>query len=51
MEKVTNEASNIYTKVKGKWAKIRKKFLIDELNFPRKSHRFTAVYSRDKEYL
>lgn len=24
---------------------------VDKKIFPRKSHRFTAVYSRDKEYL
>lgn len=28
-----------------------KRFLVDEKHFPPVSHRFTAVYSRDKEYL
>lgn len=28
-----------------------KRFLVDEKNFPTISHRFTAIYSRDKEYL
>ena len=28
-----------------------RKFITDEKNFPPISHRFTAIYSRDKEYL
>ncbi len=37
--------------MKGTWTKWKKRFLVDEKHFPQKSHRFTAVYSRDKEYL
>lgn len=28
-----------------------KKFAIDEQHFPKRTTRFTAIYSRDKEYL
>ncbi|XP_059619123.1 anoctamin-4 isoform X2 [Phlebotomus argentipes] len=35
----------------GLWGSFVKSFLVDETHFPPISHRFTAVYSRDKEYL
>lgn len=38
-------------KVSGFWAWVRREVLVDEVHFPPISHRFTAVYSRDKEYL
>lgn len=37
--------------MQGFWGEQARKFLVDEEHFPTKSHRFTAVYSRDKEYL
>lgn len=37
--------------LQGFWGKQARKILVDEEHFPEKSHRFTAVYSRDKEYL
>ncbi|KAG4079555.1 hypothetical protein HA402_010387 [Bradysia odoriphaga] len=48
---VTNQTTTIYTQVKCTWTKWKKRFIVDEDHFPPKSHRFTAVYSRDKEYL
>lgn len=50
-DKVSNQTTTIYTQVKGTWTKWKKRFIVDEEHFPPKSHRFTAVYSRDKEYL
>lgn len=37
--------------VNGFWAWFCRQILVDEVHFPPISHRFTAVYSRDKEYL
>lgn len=34
-----------------KWKKIVDRLFVDQSHFPPISHRFTAIYSRDKEYL
>ncbi|XP_055715917.1 anoctamin-4 isoform X3 [Phlebotomus papatasi] len=39
------------SRLSGLWGSFVKNFLVDETHFPPISHRFTAVYSRDKEYL
>lgn len=33
------------------WQKVKDFVLVDKKKFPEKSQRFTAIYSRDKEYL
>lgn len=48
---VRSSSRNFYQNFKGFLAKRAKEILIDEKNFPPMSHRFTAVYSRNKEYL
>ncbi|XP_055379077.1 anoctamin-1 isoform X3 [Condylostylus longicornis] len=48
---IRTTTNNIYSQLKGFGASLLKKILVDERHFPRKSHRFTAIYSRDKEYL
>jgi anoctamin-1 len=37
--------------IKKKWKKIVDRLFMDQKHFPPISHRFTAIYSRDKEYL
>lgn len=48
---IRTKSSVLMDKVNGFWAWIRRNVLVDEVHFPPISHRFTAVYSRDKEYL
>ncbi len=42
---------SFYQYFKGKFGKVVKGLLTDEKNFPPLTHRFTAIYSRQKEYL
>lgn len=51
MAGVQRSTKNVYSRLKGVWSFFVRKIFIDERYFPKKSHRFTAVYSRDKEYL
>lgn len=37
--------------ISSQWEKIKSHVLVDRNIFPRKSYRFTAIYSRDREYL
>lgn len=48
---MSNTTASIISHLQGIGAKIYKVILIDEKHFPKRSQRFTAVYSRDKEYL
>ncbi|XP_055849456.1 anoctamin-1 isoform X2 [Episyrphus balteatus] len=48
---VQRSTKNVYSRLKGVWSFFVRVIFIDERYFPKKSHRFTAVYSRDKEYL
>lgn len=43
--------STILAHLKGFGHKLANSVLVDEEHFPQHSQRFTAVYSRDKEYL
>lgn len=46
-----NTTVTILTHLKGFGQKLANSVLVDEEHFPKHSQRFTAVYSRDKEYL
>lgn len=46
-----NTTATLLSQVKGFGQKIANSVLVDEKHFPMRSQRFTAVYSRDKEYL
>lgn len=46
-----NTTSTVLTQLKGLGQKFANWILVDEKHFPQHSQRFTAVYSRDKEYL
>lgn len=51
MDGLRSTTSSIYGQLKGMAKHLGKKLVVDEHKFPPKSQRFTAVYSRDKEYL
>ncbi|EAT41725.1 AAEL006656-PA [Aedes aegypti] len=51
MAGVRSRTTSILSRLKGFAGKIVHYFLVEEKYFPPRSHRFTAVYSRDKEYL
>lgn len=42
---------NVFERVTGIAQRINSIIGVDENKFPKKAERFTAVYSRDKEYL
>ncbi|XP_055691845.1 anoctamin-4 isoform X2 [Lutzomyia longipalpis] len=48
---ITKTQPTFLSQLSGIWGSLVKSFLVDEKHFPPISHRFTAVYSRDKEYL
>lgn len=45
------KSESIIDQFRGTARRILEKVLIDQKHFPTQSQRFTAVYSRDKEYL
>ncbi|XP_062563728.1 anoctamin-1 isoform X2 [Armigeres subalbatus] len=51
MAGVRTRTTTILSRLKGFAGKLARYILVDEKFFPPRSHRFTAVYSRDKEYL
>ncbi|XP_055538730.1 anoctamin-1 isoform X2 [Wyeomyia smithii] len=51
MAGVKSRTKSILTRLKGIAGKLAQRILVEEKYFPPRSHRFTAVYSRDKEYL
>ncbi|CAO1405540.1 unnamed protein product [Diamesa tonsa] len=51
MSIVRTHTNSFLKQLKWGWGFMSKRFLQDEKHFPAMSHRFTAVYSRDKEYL
>lgn len=51
MAGVRSRTSSILSRLKGLAGKVARRVLVEEKYFPPRSHRFTAVYSRDKEYL
>lgn len=48
---VQSTTASVYDRFSGCCSKFRNLIAVDEEHFPQKSTRFTAVYSRDKEYL
>lgn len=48
---MTTVRSQTESFIKTAWTRLTKNIIVDEEHFPPISHRFTAVYSRDKEYL
>uniref|UniRef100_A0A336LP51 Anoctamin n=1 Tax=Culicoides sonorensis TaxID=179676 RepID=A0A336LP51_CULSO len=48
---VARGTSTVMETIKKTWKHLLEKVTIDEKSFPKRSHRFTAIYSRDKEYL
>ncbi|XP_053689723.1 anoctamin-1 isoform X2 [Sabethes cyaneus] len=51
MAGVKSGTKSILTRLKGIGRIMAQRILVEEKYFPPRSHRFTAVYSRDKEYL
>ncbi|XP_055600818.1 anoctamin-1 isoform X2 [Uranotaenia lowii] len=51
MAGVKSRTTSFVSRLKGFSGKVARRILIEEKYFPPRSHRFTAVYSRDKEYL
>ncbi len=51
MHTIQNKTVSIIDQFRGTARKILEKILIDQTQFPSQSQRFTAVYSRAKEYL
>lgn len=46
-----SKTNAIIESVNSTWYKIKSVVLVDLEEFPEKGHRFTAIYSRDREYL
>ncbi|XP_037944876.1 anoctamin-1 isoform X2 [Teleopsis dalmanni] len=51
MSVVNRSTKNVFSSLKGVFRFFIRNIYTDEENFPRRTHRFTAIYSRDKEYL
>nr|XP_022909053.1 anoctamin-4 isoform X2 [Onthophagus taurus] len=51
LEGIHHRTNFLVGSIKSQWNKIKSWILVDTETFPEKSHRFTAVYSRDREYL
>lgn len=51
LEEMHTRTSFVVKKISSQWNKIKSLILVDRTKFPEKSHRFTAIYSRDREYL
>ncbi|XP_061396870.1 anoctamin-2-like [Musca vetustissima] len=51
MSVVNRSTSSVFSSLKGIIKFFMKHIYVDERNFPRRAQRFTAIYSRDKEYL
>lgn len=51
MKGMSNTTATMLAHLKGFGQKLANSVLVDEEHFPKHSQRFTAVYSRDKEYL
>ncbi|XP_005184747.1 anoctamin-1 isoform X2 [Musca domestica] len=51
MSVVNRSTSSVFSSLKGLIKFFMRHIYVDERNFPRRAQRFTAIYSRDKEYL
>ncbi|XP_063708126.1 anoctamin-4 isoform X2 [Culicoides brevitarsis] len=48
---VARSTETVLETIKKTWRHMLEVITVDEKTFPKRSHRFTAIYSRDKEYL
>ncbi|EDW15082.1 anoctamin-1 isoform X3 [Drosophila mojavensis] len=48
---VNRSSKSVYSSLKSSCHSILRHIYVDERYFPKRAHRFTAIYSRDKEYL
>lgn len=46
-----NKTNTFFDEMNSYWNAFWSKIYVDKKVFPERSHRFTAVYSRDREYL
>ncbi|XP_044743761.1 anoctamin-4 isoform X2 [Chrysoperla carnea] len=51
LEKMHNKTNTFFDEMNSYWDAFWSKIYVDKRVFPERSHRFTAVYSRDREYL
>lgn len=51
MNQINNRTNFILDGINNSWDKIKATVFIDREKFPEKGQRFTAIYSRDREYL
>lgn len=51
MEGIHSRTNFIVERITDQWKKLKSYILVDHKLFPKKGYRFTAIYSRDKEYL
>ncbi|XP_065163177.1 anoctamin-5 isoform X2 [Atheta coriaria] len=50
-QELTHRGNFIIDGFRTQWEKVKDWVLVDKEHFPEKGHRFTAIYSRDREYL
>nr|XP_023017814.1 anoctamin-2-like [Leptinotarsa decemlineata] len=51
LRQVSKQTNFIFEEINSKWDIVKSWVFVDKNIFPDKGHRFTAIYSRDKEYL
>ncbi|CAG9825058.1 unnamed protein product [Phaedon cochleariae] len=51
IRQISSHTNFIFDGINDQWDKIKERVFVDKKTFPDKGHRFTAIYSRDKEYL
>ncbi|XP_018567223.1 anoctamin-5 isoform X2 [Anoplophora glabripennis] len=51
LRQVSTQTNFLVEGINNQWDKIKSWIFVDKKTFPDKGHRFTAIYSRDREYL
>lgn len=51
LQEIHSRTNLILQGITSQWSKLKALLLVDKNKFPEKGHRFTAIYSRDREYL
>ncbi|XP_057670023.1 anoctamin-5 isoform X2 [Diorhabda carinulata] len=51
LRQISRRTNFFIDNISSRWDKLKSYITIDDSTFPDKEHRFTAIYSRDKEYL
>ncbi|RZB39519.1 anoctamin-4-like, partial [Asbolus verrucosus] len=51
MDQIQSKTNSIMNGITNQWDKLKSIIIVDTKKFPEKGQRFTAIYSRDKEYL